>query len=189
MKWLAMAVVLVAAVWLLAGRAPEPSENLGASDMASEPTKGPEPILDPVPASQAGGDESDETSTTAPSTDADDSLEPDTDGVINIGEPMDPDDPSTWPQPENTEVINIGEPMDPDDPSTWPQPENTEVINIGEPMNPDDPSTWPQPENTEVINIGEPMDPDDPSTWPQPENTEVINIGEPMDPDNPSTWD
>ena len=41
------------------------------------------------------------------------------DGVINIGEPMDPDDPSTWPQPENIEVINIGEPMDPDDPSTW----------------------------------------------------------------------
>ena len=111
------------------------------------------------------------------------------DGVINIGEPMDPDDPSTWLQPENTEVINIGEPMDPDDPSTWPQPENTEVINIGEPMDPDDPSTWPQPENTEVINIGEPMDPDDPSTWPQPKNTEVINIGEPMDPDDPATWD
>ena len=42
----------------------------------------------------------------------------DKDRVINIGEPMDPDDPSTWPQPENTEVINIGEPMDPDDPST-----------------------------------------------------------------------
>jgi hypothetical protein len=41
--------------------------------------------------------------------------------VINIGEPMDPDDPSTWPQPENTEVINFGEPMDPDDPSTWPR--------------------------------------------------------------------
>ena len=87
------------------------------------------------------------------------------DTVINIGEPMDPDDPSTWPQPENTEVINIGEPMDPDDPSTWPQPENTEVINIGEPMDPDDPYTWPQSDNTEVINIGEPMDPDDPYTW------------------------
>ena len=48
-----------------------------------------------------------------------DSAEGSADGVINIGEPMDPDDPSTWPQPENTEVINIGEPMDPDDPSTW----------------------------------------------------------------------
>ena len=54
--------------------------------------------------------------------------------------------PQLWPQPKNTEVINIGEPMDPDDPSTWPQPESTEVINIGEPMDPDDPSTWPQPE-------------------------------------------
>ena len=112
----------------------------------------------------------------------------DSDRVINIGEPMDPDDPSTWPQSESTEVINIGEPMDPDDPSTWPQSENTEVINIGDPMDPDDPSTWPQSENTEVINIGDPMDPDDPYTWPQPDSTEVINIGEPMDPDDPSTW-
>ena len=110
----------------------------------------------------------------------------DKDRVINIGEPMDPDDPSTWPQSESTEVINIGEPMDPDDPSTWPQSESTEVINIGEPMDPDDPSTWPQSESTQVINIGEPMDPDDPYTWPQSENTEVINIGEPMDPDDPS---
>ena len=30
-------------------------------------------------------------------------------GVIHIGEPMDPDDPSTWPVDENTEVISIGE--------------------------------------------------------------------------------
>ena len=110
----------------------------------------------------------------------------DKDRVINIGEPMDPNDPSTWPQSESTEVINIGEPMDPDDPSTWPQSENTEVINIGEPMHPDDPSTWPQSESTEVINVGGEIDPDDPSTWPQSENTEVINIGEPMDPGDPS---
>lgn len=110
------------------------------------------------------------------------------DTVINIGEPMDPYDPFTWPKSANTEVINIGEPMDPDDPSTWPQSDNTEVINIGEPMDPDDPSTWPQPGNTEVINIGEPMDPDNPYTRPQSNNTEVINIGEPMAPDDPYTW-
>ena len=110
------------------------------------------------------------------------------DTLINIGEPMDPNEPSTWPQTDNTEAINIGEPMDPDDPSTWPQSDSTEVINIGEPMDPDDPSTWPQPENTEVINIGEPMDPDNPYTWPSSDNTEVINIGEPMDPDDPYTW-
>jgi hypothetical protein len=40
--------------------------------------------------------------------------------VINIGELMDPDDLSTWPQSDNTEVINIGEFMDPDDPLAWP---------------------------------------------------------------------
>lgn len=89
MKWLAMAVVSLAAVWLLAGRAPEPSENLGASEMVPEPMRGLESNLDPV--------KSDETITAAPSTDADDSLEPNTGGVINIGEPMNPDDPSTWP--------------------------------------------------------------------------------------------
>ena len=186
MKWLAMAVVLVAAVWLLAGRAPEPSENLGAPEMAPKPIKGPETILDPVPVPQAGGDKSDEAATAAPS--ADDSLEPDTAGVINIGESMDPEDSSIWPRPEGNEVINIGEPMDPEDPSIWPRPEDNEVINIGEPMDPEDPSIWPRPEDSEVINIGEPMDPDDPSTWSQRESTEAINIGEPMDPDDPSTW-
>ena len=90
----------------------------------------------------------------------------DASGVFNIGEPLDPDDPSTWLQSASIEVFNIGEPLDPDDPSTWPRSESTEVINIGPPMDPDDPSNWPQSESAEVINIGPPMDPDDPSTWP-----------------------
>lgn len=106
--------------------------------------------------------------------------------VSNVGEPMDPDEPWTWPL--NTEFRNIGEPMDPDDASTWPQPRSTEIIYIGDPMDPDDSSTWPQPQSTETIYIGEPMNPDDPSTWPQPETSELINIGDPMDPDDPNTW-
>ena len=112
-------------------------------------------------------------------------LEPE---VINIGAPMDPDDPSTWPETNNTQVVNIGEPMDPDDPSTWPEANNTEVVNIGEPMDPNDPSTWPETETTVVVNIGEYMAPDEPATWPEPENREVVNIGEPMDHDDPETW-
>jgi hypothetical protein len=111
----------------------------------------------------------------------------DKDRVINIGEPLDPDDPFTWAKSESTEVINIGEPMDPDDPSTWPQSESTEVINIGEPMDPDDPSTWPQSESTEVINIGELVDPEDSFNLPRSDSSEVITIGEPMDPDDPAT--
>ena len=159
MKWLwaALGVVVLVVVWTLIkpvqqgkdGVPLEPQERVEKPlDIPAwdAPQKAPPPNREPIPQPSAPDPGQD-------------------DGVINIGEPMDPDDPSTWPQPENTEVINIGEPMDPDDPSTWPQPENTEVINIGEPMDPDDPSTWPQPENTEVINIGEPMDPDDPSTW------------------------
>jgi len=106
-------------------------------------------------------------------------------GVINIGPPMDPDDPTSWTEPETAELVNIGPPMDPDDPSTWSQLVNAEVLNVGEPMDPDDPSTWSRSESHELINIGELMDPDDPSTWSQPGNTEVINIGEYIDPDNP----
>ena len=150
-----VAITVIATVFI---QQPKPKSSL---PQPAGPVTLPEPITTPTAkptASELTGeawlvpDDSNETAET---------------GVINIGEPMDPDDPSTWPQSENTEVINIGEPMDPDDPSTWPQPENTEVINIGAPMDPDDPSTWPQSQNTEVTNIGEPMDPDDPSTWPR----------------------
>ena len=189
MKWLLGAVILVGAVWLwtLQGPSDAPDKSL-KSVLGAQPEKAPEPVWQAAPDDRdnamAEPVRMDQGQHSAPA-----SERADKDQVINIGEPMDPDDPSTWPQPENTEVINIGEPMDPDDPSTWPQSENTEVINIGEPMDPDDPSTWPQPESTEVINIGEPMDPDDPSTWLQPENAEVINIGEPMDPDDPDTWE
>ena len=105
--------------------------------------------------------------------------------VVNIGPPMDPDDPSSWAEAESTELVNIGPPMDPDDPSTWPQLVDGAVVNIGEPMDPDDPSTWSRSEAKVPINIGELMDPDDPSTWSQPSNTGVINIGEYIDPDNP----
>ena len=193
MKWLWAAIAGVALVLVWQGLSPRFTGSDSADADAGASTRASELAPDAASNKALEGVEQDEPqkveipdATPVPQPE---SAEDSEDGVINIGEPMDPDDPSTWPQPENTEVINIGEPMDPDDPSTWPQPENTEVINIGEPMDPDDPSTWPQPENTEVINIGEPMDPDDPSTWPQPENTEVINIGEPMDPDDPSTWD
>ena len=193
MRWLWAAIAGVALVLVWQGlnplfRGPDPADvDAGASTPASElaPEATSTKALEGVEWDEPQRAQIPEP-TPVPQPDAAEGSE---DGVINIGEPMDPDDPSTWPQPETTEVINIGEPMDPDDPSTWPQPDSTEVINIGEPMDPDDPSTWPQLENTEVINIGEPIDPDDPSTWPPPENTEVINIGEPMDPDDLSTWD
>ena len=159
MKWLLIAVALVvaAAMWTLREPDVEPFNSFlpAGSDAAPsfvEPEPEGESLMERAPPSEVP---------------AAFETKPADGDVINIGEPMDPDDPSSWPQPENIEVINIGEPMDPDDPLTWPQPESTEVTNIGEPIHPDDPSTWPQPEDTEVINIGEPMDPDDPSTWPR----------------------
>ena len=185
MKWLLGAVILVGAVWwMISAREEAPvSEAPLALPAAPSDLLSYQAEIDPTRAGEQAEAEAIKEMI------AEEVIDLDQDGVINIGEPMDPDDPSTWPVDENTEVINIGEPMDPDDPSTWPVDEDNEVINIGEPMDPDDPSTWPVDENTEVINIGEPMDPDDPVTWPIDENTEVINIGELTDPDEPMTWD
>ena len=184
MRWLFIALVLVAAVWLWTAQQPDqaaPAEPIVDDSSQLGSTEPPQIAMEPL---SGNSQVSPEAGIVAEPS----SIQPGTETVINIGEPMDPDDPSTWPVDENTEVINIGEPIDPDDPSTWPRSDSTEVINIGEPMDPDDPSTWPVDENTEVINIGEPMDPGDPLTWAQSEGAEVINIGEPMDPDAPSTW-
>ena len=138
MKWLLGAVILVGAVWwMISAREEAPvSEALLALPAQSSDPLSIQAEIDPTPATEQAEAEAIKEMV------AEEAVELDQDGVINIGEPMDPDDPSTWPVDENTEVINIGEPMDPDDPSTWPQPESTEVINIGEPMDPDDPSTW-----------------------------------------------
>ena len=145
MKWLWAAVAGVALVLVWQGVSPM-LRGSGPADGGASATPPSELASDAPSAKALEGAEWDEPqkveipdATPVPQPE---SAEDPENGVINIGEPMDPDDPSTWPQPENTEVINIGEPMDPDDPSTWPQAENTEVINIGEPMDPDDPSTW-----------------------------------------------
>ena len=188
MKWLLGAVTLAAAVWWVMSDREEAPLSEAPTGLHSAPSVefSNEAESDLI----RSGEQADVADAEAiKEVVAEEVNDLDQDGVINIGEPMDPDDSSTWAVDENTEVINIGEPMDPDDPSTWAVDENTEVINIGEPMDPDDPSTLPVDENTEVINIGEPMDPDDPLTWPIDENTAVVNIGEPMDPDDPSTWD
>ena len=180
MKWLLVPVILLGAVWwMIAAReeAPVSEAPLALPAAPSEPLSN-QAEIDPTGAGER-----------AEVAEAEEGVDLDHDGVIAIGGPTDPDDPSTWLVDEDAEVINIGEPLDPDDPSSWPVDKNIEVVNIGEPMDPDDPSTWPVDENIEVINIGEPMDPDDPVTWPIDENTEVINIGEPMDPDNPMTRD
>ncbi len=188
MKWLWAAAGVVAVVWGWIALTPADTSEPAEPFVIEAPKEAPEPASGLGESSRDDYLPPDAADPAVATIESEGPATDDRDQVINIGEPMDPNDPSTWPQSESTEVINIGEPMDPDDPSTWPQSESTEVINIGEPMDPDDPSTWPQPENSEVSNIGEPMDPDDPSTWPQSENTEVINIGEPMDPDDPVTW-
>ena len=138
MKWLLVAVILVGAVWwMISAREEAP---VSEAPLAS-PAKPSDPLsnraeIDPTRAGEQAEAEAIKEMV------AEEVIDLDQDGVINIGEPMDPDDPSTWPVDENTEVINVGEPMAPDDPTIWPQRESTEVINIGEPMDPDDPSTW-----------------------------------------------
>ena len=143
MKWLLGAVLLVGVVWLWTLQEPTDARDQSSkSVLGADPEKAPEPVWRRMPDDSGNAMAEvriDQSQDLAPASEGADEQE-----VINIGEPFDPDDPSTWPQSENTEVINIGEPMDPDDPSTWTQSESTEVINIGEPMDPDDPSTWDQ---------------------------------------------
>ena len=106
--------------------------------------------------------------------------------VINIGEPFEPNDPSTWPQAKDAEVISIGAPLTADELSTWGSEVSSEVIKIGDPIDPNDTISWPQSESNQVINIGMPLDPDYPLTSPADDSAEVINIGDPIDPDAPS---
>ena len=119
MKWLLGAAILVGAVWLwtLQGPADTPDQSL-ESVLEMQPEKTPDPVWKAMPDDNGKAvvepARMDQSQDSAPVSEG-----VDRDQVINIGEPMDPDDPSTWPQSETTEVINIGKPMDPDDPSTW----------------------------------------------------------------------
>ena len=54
----------------------------------------------------------------SPEASTDFEVEPADVGAINIGEPMNPVDMSTWLQSEKTGVINIGGLVDADDPFT-----------------------------------------------------------------------
>lgn len=183
MKWLFGAVIFVGAIWILASSQEEDPISPVATIMSSHSgdlTLDHGAADSGHPSAEVEAEQSEAVSRVADEA----ATDIDEDGVVNIGEPLDPDDFSSWVADDNAEVVNIGEPMDPDDPSSWPAAENTEVINIGEEMNPDDPSTWLVDENAEVSNIGDPMDPDDPLTWTSPESTERINIGEPIDPDS-----
>lgn len=108
--------------------------------------------------------------------------------VINIGEPIYPDDPSTWPIAESAEVISIGESIDPDDPSTWPKSYDVEFIDIGYLLDMDDLSAWPHPEDSKLISIGEFLSPDDLYNWSKSGEAEFTNVGEPIYPDDPFTW-
>ena len=134
MRWILGAAALVGAIWLLISK-----QELTPAHEAPSPA-----VITPqeAPLSEFPAEETVVTAQPAEAVPKQAAPDRDDNGVINIGEPMDPDDPSTWPVDENTEVINIGESMDLDDPSTWLQPEDTEIINIGEPMDPGDPYTW-----------------------------------------------
>ena len=116
MKWLWAAAGVVAVVWgwaaLIPADAPAPAEPF----VTKVPAKAPEPASGLGESSSSDHAMPDAEGSTLAPIEAEAPATDDRDQVINIGEPMDPDDPSTWPQPENTEVINIGEPMDPDDP-------------------------------------------------------------------------
>ena len=111
MRWILGAAALVGAIWLLISK-----QELTPAHEAPSPA-----VITPqeAPLSEFPAEETVVTAQPAEAVPKQAAPDRDDNGVINIGEPMDPDDPSTWPQPENTEIINIGEPMDPGDPYTW----------------------------------------------------------------------
>ena len=91
MRWLIFAVIVVAVVGLWTLREPEPA---GAPPpLPQAPEAAPEGLFEPslphAPEPKKAVEEAEGALGDDPERDAD--------GVINIGEPMDPDDPSTWP--------------------------------------------------------------------------------------------
>jgi hypothetical protein len=110
---------------------------------------------------------------------------------VEIGEPLDPDDPlNAVMAMADEEPVGIGPPLDADNPSAWQPEESSEApIELGEPLNADDPEAW-QPEriSEEVIEIGYELDPDDPWGWvPDDAPDEPIEIGEFLPVEGPST--
>ena len=93
MRWILGVALLVGAVWFLISRQdsmPAPEAPASAAPVVKTPQQAlpsAPPAAEPVIAAEPVA--------TAPEEAA---PERDDDGVINIGEPMDPDDPSTWPR-------------------------------------------------------------------------------------------
>lgn len=182
MKWLLSATFLVGAVWFLASGdgAPDGSPLATKSLLESkrESSDGPQSV--PV-----GID----SQSTLPELNADpnevtESGEADLESqIIEIGEPIDPEDPSAWSISDANEVVSVGDPIDPEDPAAWSVDRNNEVVNIGEYIDPEDPAAWTVDRSVEVINIGDYVSPEDAATWSVDHSVENINIGEPLDPE------
>lgn len=103
---------------------------------------------------------------------------------INIGHPLDPDAPWTWPQDGGEDLIEIGHPVDPDDTSMI-QYDASKVISIGEELDPDNYTAWPVGKNQTEFSLGEQLDLDDEQSWLKYEQEEARDIGSPVDPNPP----
>ena len=91
MKWVLSAVILVGAVWwMISAREEAPvSEAPLALPAAPSDSLSNQAEIDPIRAGEQAEAEATKGMV------AEEVIDPDQDGVINIGEPMDPDDPST----------------------------------------------------------------------------------------------
>ena len=89
-----MAAILVGAVWLWSVQPPERSAPISSFSTGPVPSVQREQlqsIQEPLANSQIMPPKSDKGSDLS-------KIDPDAGRVVNIGEPMDPDDPSTWPR-------------------------------------------------------------------------------------------
>lgn len=182
MKWLLGAISLAGVIWFVASglNAPQPVTEVAVSLMESQ--QGSTDIAQPA-ATDAVAQSEVPRSDLAQINTAGRSEKPTESAIIEIGEPIDPQDSAVWSTSEDNTVINIGEMIDPDDPLVWSEDRTREVVNIGEPVDPGDPAQWSVDRSLEPISIGEYTHPQDAAAWFVDYADDGIDIGEPLDPE------
>jgi len=91
--------------------------------------------------------------------------------LVEIGPPLNADEPAQWTQEEYRQEINIGPPLNADEPAQWTQEEYGQEIDIGLSRSAD---TWTYHEDSEL----KPIDTEKESSEVYPD---IIEIGPEMD--------
>ena len=182
MKYLLGAIFLVGLVWFVASGLNAPQTATVAAGSLMESQQGGTEVAQPA-ATDAVAQSEALRRDLAESDTAGRSETPPESAIIEIGEPIDPQDSAVWSTSEDNTVINIGEMIDPDDPLVWSADRNREAVNIGELVDPGDPATWSVDQSVEPVSIGDYTHPTDGAEWFVDYGADGIDIGESLDPE------